>query len=88
MDDRIFSTSIDLSYTFSNISISAPTDEKKLEFIVPLQQGEAGYNGSVWDEGVPARARTATLETFAVDESASVQVHFSLVVIFGLFLLT
>ena len=54
---------------------------------MPLQQGEAGYNGSVWDEKVPARARTATLETFAVDESASVQVHFSLVV-FGHFSLT
>lgn len=76
VDDRIFSTSIDLSYTFSNISISAPTDEKKLEFIVPFQKGEVGYNGSVWDEDVPSRARTATLETFAVDESASVQVHF------------
>ena len=76
MDDRIFSTSIDLSYTFFNISISAPTDEKKLEFIVPLQKGQVGYQGSVWDEDVPSRARAATLETFAVDESASVQVHF------------
>jgi len=73
VDDRIFSTSIDLSYTFSNIKISAPTDEKKLEFIVPLQKGEAGYNGSVWDEEVPSRARAATLETFALDDSASVQ---------------
>jgi urate oxidase len=79
VDDRIFSTSIDLSYAFSDITISAPTDEKKFEFIVPLQKGEAGYDGSVWDEEVPSRARIATLETFALDGSASVQVYFFVV---------
>ncbi|KAF4614003.1 hypothetical protein D9613_008190 [Agrocybe pediades] len=73
VNDRIFSTSVDLSYTFAPISLRAPTDEKKVEFVVPLQKGEEGYAGSVWDEEVPARARKATLETFAVDESASVQ---------------
>ncbi|KAH9481928.1 Uricase [Psilocybe cubensis] len=73
VNDRIFSTSVDLSYTFTNIPIAAPTDEKKLDFVIPVQKGETGYAGSVWDEDVPARARAATLETFAVDESASVQ---------------
>lgn len=76
VNDRIFSTSVDLSYTFSDIQLAAPTDEKKLNFVIPLQKGEVGYEGSVWDEKVPARARAATLETFAVDESASVQVSF------------
>ncbi|KAF4609638.1 hypothetical protein D9613_011949 [Agrocybe pediades] len=38
-----------------------PTDEKKVEFMAPLQKGEEGHAGS------------AALETFAVDESASVQ---------------
>ncbi|KAF8956161.1 hypothetical protein BDZ97DRAFT_1853016 [Flammula alnicola] len=65
VDDRIFSTSIDLSYTFADVQLKAPTDEKKLS--------EEGYAGSVWDEEVPTRARAATLETFALDESASVQ---------------
>jgi len=73
VSDRIFSTSIDLSYTFSGISIASPTDEGKLEFIIPLKAGDKGYKGSVWDEDVPFRAKKATLETFAMDESASVQ---------------
>ena len=75
MDDRIFSTSVDLSYTFSDIKLVAPQDEKKLEFQVPLKEGDEGFKGSVWDDSVAARARTATLEVFAVDESASVQVR-------------
>ncbi|KDR72246.1 hypothetical protein GALMADRAFT_229070 [Galerina marginata CBS 339.88] len=73
VNDRIFSTSVDLTYTFPPIALKAPTDEKKLVFAIPVQKGEDGYSGSIWDEDVPARARTATLETFAVDESASVQ---------------
>jgi urate oxidase len=81
VNDRIFSTSVDLTYTFADIALKAPTDEKKFEFVIPLQKGEEGYAGSVWDEEVPARARTATLETFAVDESASVQVCSSLLIL-------
>ncbi|KAJ3522521.1 hypothetical protein NMY22_g11854 [Coprinellus aureogranulatus] len=73
VDDRIFSTSIDLSYQFSDIKIVAPQDDKKLEFQVPLKQGDEGFAGSVWDDSVAERARTATLEVFATDESASVQ---------------
>ncbi|KAF6746919.1 uricase [Ephemerocybe angulata] len=73
VDDRIFSTSVDLSYTFSDIKLVAPQDEAKTEFQVPLKEGDEGYAGSVWDDGVAERARKATLEVFAVDESASVQ---------------
>ncbi|PPR02881.1 hypothetical protein CVT24_002303, partial [Panaeolus cyanescens] len=73
VNDRIFSTSIDLTYTFAPIEIKAPSDAGKLEFVVPVQKGEEGYEGSVWDEEVAGRARRATLEVFAVDESASVQ---------------
>ena len=76
VDDRIFSTSIDLNYTFAPIHIQSPTDEKKLDFIIPLQKGEKGYEGSVWDDKVPERARLATLDIFATDDSASVQVWF------------
>ena len=74
VDDRIFSTSIDLNYTFAPIHIQFPSDEKKLDFIIPIQKGEKGYEGSVWDDEVPERARLATLEIFATDDSASVQV--------------
>ncbi|TEB31630.1 uricase [Coprinellus micaceus] len=73
VDDRIFSTSVDLTFTFSDIKIPAPQDDKKLEFQVPLKEGDEGFAGSVWDDSVAARARTATLEVFATDESASVQ---------------
>lgn len=41
-----------------------------------MQKGEKGYEGSVWDDEVPGRARKATLDIFATDESASVQVRF------------
>jgi hypothetical protein len=75
VDDRIFSTSIDLNYTFAPIHIQFSTDEKKLDFIVPIQKGEKEYEGSVWDDGVPERARLATLDIFATDDSASVQVR-------------
>jgi len=67
VDDRIFSTSIDLTYTFAPISIEAPGDEKKLEFKVGTG------DGGIWDTTVPTKARKATLEIFATDDSASVQ---------------
>ncbi|KAF8636992.1 hypothetical protein AX17_003120 [Amanita inopinata Kibby_2008] len=69
VDDRIFSTSIDLKYTFGPVLIPAPQDEARVEIIIPNVKGK----GSVWDEGVPERVRRATLEVFAMDESASVQ---------------
>lgn len=72
VNDRIFSTSIDLSYTFSPVPLSPPQDEKKLSFAVP--QG-SDLVGGVWDgDGVAERVRRITLQVFAMDESASVQV--------------
>lgn len=69
VDDRIFSTAVDLNYTYAPLSIPAPTDEKKLEFTLPTVNG-----GAIWDgEAVADSARTITLEVFATDESASVQ---------------
>jgi urate oxidase len=40
-----------------------------LELAVPVGAKE----GSIWDEKVPERARNATLEIFATDQSDSVQ---------------
>ena len=71
VEDRIFSTAVDLIYTFPPITVPAPTDEAKLELTVPVGAKE----GSIWDEKVPERARKATLEIFATDQSASVQVR-------------
>jgi hypothetical protein len=79
VDDRIFSTSVDLEYTFSEIPLKAPGDAEKLQFAVP----EGVEDGSVWDEEVPGRAREATLEVFAEDESASVQVSGVWEIVFG-----
>jgi urate oxidase len=73
VNDRIFSTSVDLSYTFSPVPLSPPKDEKKLEFSVP---DGADLVGGTWDgEGVAERARKITLDVFATDDSASVQVR-------------
>ncbi|KAJ7599295.1 hypothetical protein C8J56DRAFT_916356 [Mycena floridula] len=72
VDDRIFSTSVDLQYDFAPISLKSPTDADKLEFVVPADH-TAELKGGVWDEGVAAGARKITLETFATDDSASVQ---------------
>jgi len=71
VDDRIFSTSVDLSYVFYPVPLSAPQDEKKLDFVVPKGKD---LIGGAWDgEDVADRARKVTLEIFATDESASVQ---------------
>jgi hypothetical protein len=83
VSDRIFSTSVDLTYTFSPLSIPLPRDPALLDFNVPKylvfdrQGGVVGEGkGGVWDAlGVAERARTATLDVFAMDESASVQVR-------------
>ncbi|KAJ7171070.1 hypothetical protein C8R46DRAFT_1349178 [Mycena filopes] len=69
VDDRILSTSIDLSYTFSAVEIPAPTDANVEEFVIPADVAP----GSVWDTTVPAKARKVTLDIFASDNSASVQ---------------
>ncbi|KAJ7785155.1 hypothetical protein DFH07DRAFT_864385 [Mycena maculata] len=69
VDDRILSTSIDLTYTFAPVALPSPTDAALEEFVLPADLAP----GSVWDAAVPARARTATLALFAADNSASVQ---------------
>ncbi|KAK1228931.1 hypothetical protein PQX77_008024 [Marasmius sp. AFHP31] len=70
VDDRIFSTSVDLVYNFTPIPITPPSDKDKLDFPVPT---DTEKKGSVWDSSLPERARTVTLEVFATDDSASVQ---------------
>ncbi|KAF9469139.1 uricase [Collybia nuda] len=72
VDDRIFSTSVDLNYHFGDIALPVPADEDKIVFDIPT--GPDAGSGTVWDETVPARARRLTLEVFARDDSASVQV--------------
>ena len=70
VDDRIFSTAVDLQYTFAPVNLPTPMDEKKLDF--KLGESVKGY---VWDAtGVAQRARDITLKVFAEDDSASVQV--------------
>lgn len=72
VDDRIFSTSVDVLYTFAPFEITAPSDEKRLEF--DEKQIQAPGRLGAW-EGlkVSESAREITLSVFATDESASVQ---------------
>jgi urate oxidase len=74
VDDRIFSTSVDLLYTFASFEIAAPKDEKKLDFVKAQIKGSGGLGA--W-EGIQVSecAREITLSVFATDESASVQVR-------------
>lgn len=72
VNDRIFSTSIDLTYTFAPFPVSQSTSVD----VPKLVSAEDGAAGSAWDgDAVAVRARAATLELFAEDESASVQVR-------------
>ncbi|KAJ7203182.1 hypothetical protein C8J57DRAFT_1441631 [Mycena rebaudengoi] len=67
VDDRILSTSVDLSYKFAPIEIKSPTGGVHYPMstkIVP---------GIVCDTTVPSKARKVTLETFATNNCASVQ---------------
>ena len=76
VNDRIFSTSVDLLYSFTPFEIAAPKDEKRLDFDREQIKGAGGLGA--W-EGVKASesARETTLHVFATDESASVQVRVS-----------
>jgi urate oxidase len=58
-----------MKYTFDDLEIPVPSDERKLEFI----PGKV-VPGGVWDEDLWDRARRVTCEVFAEDDSASVQV--------------
>ena len=76
VDDRIFSTSVDLRYTYDEVAVRLPGDEAKLDF------GEQNFdrNGAeelyAWEDAkVGALAREITMDVFANDESASVQVR-------------
>ncbi|KAJ7628786.1 hypothetical protein FB45DRAFT_44334 [Roridomyces roridus] len=69
VDDRILSTSIDLSYTFAPIKVQKPSDTNLEELLAPTDIPA----GSVWDTTVPSKARKVTLDIFASDNSASVQ---------------
>jgi urate oxidase len=74
VDDRIFSTSVEVLYAFAPFEIAAPKDEKKLEFDRGQIEGAGGLGA--WEgTKVGESARQVTLETFATDESASVQVR-------------
>jgi len=70
--DRIFSTSVDLLYTFAPFEITAPKDDKRLNFDKEQIEGAGGLGA--W-EGIKVgeSAREITLSVFATDESASVQ---------------
>lgn len=73
VNDRIFSTSVDLTYTFAPISIPKPADGQGKFFDAPLT-GDAA-KGTAWDgDALAASTREVTLEVFATDNSASVQV--------------
>lgn len=73
VDDRIFSTSVDLLYTFAPFEITAPKDDKRLDFDGEQIVGAGGLGA--W-EGIKVSesARKITLSVFATDESSSVQV--------------
>ncbi|KAI0668033.1 uricase [Trametes maxima] len=72
VNDRIFSTSIDLTYRFAPLNIPAPADGEGKVFDLALSPEQA--KGTPWDgDSVAAAARGITLEVFAIDESASVQ---------------
>lgn len=64
VNDRIFSTAVDLQYTFSPISLGQ--HDSLLETLSSLKKSYT------FDE-VASRAREITLDIFATDESASVQ---------------
>ena len=62
---------MDLKFTYAPFTVHKNIDVNA--FTLPV---ELNTEGSAWDgNAVVAKARTATLEVFAVDESASVQVR-------------
>ncbi|KDQ58927.1 hypothetical protein JAAARDRAFT_33647 [Jaapia argillacea MUCL 33604] len=70
VDDRIFSTTIDLTYKFAPFPVPPPADKSKPEWAGLQSAG----TGDVWDsEKAAEHVRKITLEVFAEDESESVQ---------------
>jgi hypothetical protein len=64
VDNRIFSTSVDLSYTFADVQLPAPADREQLQSDAPKDAGKGG----MWDNAVPHCARELTMEVFAMDD--------------------
>ena len=83
VDDRIFSTSVDLRYTYAEVGVKLPprgAHEDQGPSVLDFGEETFDRSGTgvihPWeDTKVGARARETTLEVFAHDESASVQVR-------------
>ena len=76
--DRIFSTSIDLTYTFKPFTVHHKMSWEGIPIPVREEEEEEEEEGGVWDEHVASRVRKTTMEVFAMDDSASVQVSVAL----------
>ncbi|KAI0031130.1 uricase [Vararia minispora EC-137] len=69
VNDRIFSTAVDLAYTYAPLAIAGHGDGKELDV-----KHVATKSGDAWDDDqVATKAREITLKVFATDDSASVQ---------------
>ena len=75
VNDRIFSTSIDLTYTFKPFTVHHKMSWEGIP--IPVREEEE-EEGGVWDEDVASQVRKTTMEVFAMDDSASVQVSVAL----------
>jgi len=83
VDDRIFSTSVDLRYTYAEVGVKLPprgAHEDQGPTVLDFGEETFVRSGTgvihPWeDTKVGARARETTLDVFAHDESASVQVR-------------
>jgi urate oxidase len=76
VDDRIFSTSVELKYAYSDVAVRLPRDEGRLDFGEQNFDRGGAEEGRAWEDAeVGARAREITMDVFARDESASVQVR-------------
>ncbi|KAL6301556.1 uricase [Sparassis latifolia] len=72
VDDRIFSTAVDVSYVFAPVHVVPGAEAGRAG--VSVEEAEEKEAGSAWDgERVAEAVRGVTLEVFAQDESASVQ---------------
>ncbi len=67
VSDRIFSTAVDLEYTFAGPVVLSTAEGKVTEASLEKAKSEKAF------DAVARRARAITLEMFAEDESASVQ---------------
>lgn len=76
VDDRIFSTAVDLMYTYGEVAVRLPRDEGRLDFGEQNFDRNGAEEAYAWEDAkVGARTREITMDVFAHDESASVQVR-------------